>query len=73
MVGFPQWQISNFLLCICIYLLQEKKCIWKQYVDGGSVFSSPVVSLKPHLVIAATLAGTLVALEPVCVNSYGVS
>ena len=44
---------------------QNKSPVWKQYLCGGSVFASPVMSSSPHLVISATLAGQLVALKPV--------
>ncbi|KAL3879099.1 hypothetical protein ACJMK2_031412 [Sinanodonta woodiana] len=49
-----------------IYALDivKRKCLWKQHLGGGSVFSSPTSGLKSHHVYAATLTGSLVALNP---------
>lgn len=34
-------------------------------MGGGSVFSSPALSVHPHQVIGASLAGTVLAAQPV--------
>lgn len=44
--------------------LQEKKCVWKLKC-GGTVFSSPCLSLIPHHLYVATLGGHLLAINPV--------
>ncbi|XP_062963788.1 beta-alanine-activating enzyme isoform X2 [Cynocephalus volans] len=42
----------------------KKKCVWKLNC-GGSVFSSPCLSLIPHHLYLATLGGLLLAVNPV--------
>lgn len=44
--------------------LQKKKCIWKLKC-GGTIFSSPCLSLIPHHLYFATLGGLLLAVNPV--------
>ncbi|XP_064609724.1 LOW QUALITY PROTEIN: beta-alanine-activating enzyme-like [Liolophura sinensis] len=43
---------------------EQRQCVWKCPVGGGSVFSSPTLSSDPYQVIAASLAGTVLAAEP---------
>ena len=44
--------------------LQKKKCVWKSQC-GGTVFSSPCLSLIPHHLYVATQGGLLLAINPV--------
>ena len=40
-------------------------CGWKVHLKSGSIFSSPVISYKPHHVIVGTLGGWLISLSAV--------
>ncbi|CAL1540551.1 unnamed protein product [Lymnaea stagnalis] len=42
--------------------LNVKRCIWEVCLNGGSVFSSPVLDLKQCFLYAATLGGKVTAL-----------
>ncbi|XP_029443139.1 beta-alanine-activating enzyme isoform X2 [Rhinatrema bivittatum] len=44
--------------------INVKACVWKVHCGGGSVFSSPCVSILPHLLYIATLGGLLLAVNP---------
>ncbi|XP_045387624.1 beta-alanine-activating enzyme isoform X3 [Lemur catta] len=47
--------------------IYKKKCVWKLKC-GGTVFSSPCLSLIPHHVYFATLGGLLLAINPASGN-----
>ncbi|GAB1604632.1 hypothetical protein Ahia01_000744700, partial [Argonauta hians] len=41
-----------------------KTCVLKRNLQSGSVFSSPVISLDPHIIFVSTLEGCLFSLKP---------
>ncbi|XP_012666193.1 acyl-CoA synthetase family member 4 [Otolemur garnettii] len=47
--------------------IYKKKCVWKLKC-GGTVFSSPCLSLNPHHLYCATLGGLLLAVNPATGN-----
>ncbi|KAG9479795.1 hypothetical protein GDO78_011700 [Eleutherodactylus coqui] len=44
--------------------VEAKQCVWRAHCEGGAVFSSPCISTKPHHLYMATLAGRLLAFNP---------
>eukprot|EP00106_Octopus_bimaculoides_P004599 XP_014772041.1 PREDICTED: acyl-CoA synthetase family member 4-like [Octopus bimaculoides] len=44
--------------------IQKKVCILKRNLQSGGIFSSPTISLNPHIVFVSTLDGCLFALNP---------
>ncbi|KAK3100209.1 hypothetical protein FSP39_016338 [Pinctada imbricata] len=49
---------------IVVLYLQSKLCIWRRELGGGSIFSSPCISTSPHVIVACSLNGRIVSINP---------